>query len=285
MAAGMTFREERIGGQRLILGDCLEVMPTLGKVDSVVTSPPYDKQRDYGAYFDGVDCEAVIRSAANVVCDGGVIVWNVADQTINGSESGSSFRQALAAISCGLRLHDTMIYERAQAFGGSSMAYLHSFEFMFVFSNGVPKSFNPIRDRRNARPGVESVTKGGRRADGSIPERHRKATSEFGKRTNIWRYGVGGENYGHPAVMPYQMAHDHIVSWSNQGDTILDPFMGSGTTLVACQKLGRQGIGIEIDPDYFEIACKRVEEAARQPDLFIEPTPKPEQINLFGGGE
>jgi hypothetical protein len=276
-------KEERIGGQRLILGDCLEVMPLLGRFDAVVTSPPYDKMRDYGEGFSGVDCLSVIRTIAALLSNGGVCVWNVADQTVEGSETGSSFRQALAAIDAGLRLHDTMIYERAQAFGGSSKAYLHAFEYMFIFSNGTPRKFNPLRDRKNARPGVESSTKGGRRRDGAIPDRHRKETAEFGKRTNIWRYGVGGSNFDHPAVMPYQMAEDHVSSWSDASDTILDPFMGSGTTLVACQKLGRQGTGIELDPEYFQIACRRVDEATRQPDLFVAPAaPAPVQTAMFG---
>lgn len=271
-------KEERIGGQRLILGDCLKVMPLLGKVDAVMTSPPYDGLREYGAGFNGVDCIAVIRQIATMLTDGGVCAWNVADQMINGSETGSSFRQALAAIEAGLNLHDTMIYEKAQAFGGSNRAYLHAFEYVFVFSRGVPRTFNPLRDRKNARPGFESLTKAGRRKDGTLPDRHIKETSEWGKRTNIWRYGVGGEANEHPAVMPYQLCADHLVSWSNPGDTAMDPFMGSGTTLVACQRLGRNGTGIELDPDYFAIACKRVDEATRQPDLFVAaPQTKPVQ--------
>ena len=270
-------REERIGNQRLILGDCLEVMPTLGRFDAVVTSPPYDGLREYGSDFNGVDCIAVIKQIAQSLKDGGVCAWNVADQMVNGSETGSSFRQALAAIEAGLNLHDTMIYEKAQAFGGSNRAYLHAFEFVFILSKGTPKTFNPLRDKKNARPGFESLPKGGRRKDGTLQDRHIKETPEYGKRTNVWRYGVGGGENQHPAVMPYQLCADHLVSWSNPIDEILEPFMGSGTTLVACQRLGRHGTGIEIDPDYFEIACRRVDEAARQPDLFIAPTPKPIQ--------
>ena len=274
-------KEERIGPHRLILGDCLEVMPTLGRVDAVVTSPPYDGLRDYGPGFEGVDCIAVIQQIAQKLLDGGICVWNVADQTINGSETGSSFRQAIAGIECGLNLHDTMIYERAQAFGGSHQAYLHAFEFVFIFSQGAPKTFNALRDRKNARPGIESHALGGRRKDGTIPERKLGETQEFGKRTNVWRYGVGGEKNEHPAAMPYQLCADHVASWSNPNNTILDPFMGSGTTGVACQKLGRAFIGIELDPEYFAIACKRVDEAMRQPDLFVEPIAKPVQEQLL----
>lgn len=278
----MIIREERIGNQRLILGDCLSVMPLLGRFDAVVTSPPYDGLRDYGAGFNGVDCIAVIRQIARSLVEGGTCAWNVADQTVDGSETGSSFRQAIAAIEAGLKLHDTMIYERAQAFGGSNRAYLHAFEFVFIFSSGTPKTFNALRDRKNARPGLEGHTLGGRRKDGTIPDRRVKDTQEFGKRTNVWRYGVGGEKNEHPAVMPYQLCSDHVASWSNPCDFLLDPFMGSGTTLVACQRMGRHGTGIELDPDYFAIACKRVDEAARQPDLLIPATqPKPTQEQLI----
>lgn len=277
----MIIREERIGNQRLILGDCLQVMPTLGRFDAVVTSPPYDGLRDYGQGFDGVDCIAVIRQIAQLLIDGGVCVWNVADQMINGSETGSSFRQALAGIEAGLNLHDTMIYEKAQAFGGSKNAYLHAFEYVFILSKGTPKTFNPLKDKKNARPGFESLMKGGRRKDGTLPDRHIKETPEFGKRTNVWRYGVGGEPNEHPAVMPYRLCADQLVSWTDTGDAALDPFMGSGTTLVACQRMGRHGTGIELDPDYFEIACKRVDEAARQPDLFNDAPKKPKQESFI----
>jgi DNA modification methylase len=275
---GVIIREERIGDCRLILGDCLEVMPLLGKVDMVCTSPPYDNLREYGAGFNGVDLLRCIELVSERLDVGGVCMWNVADQTVNGSESGSSFKQALHAIKCGLNLHDTMIFEKAQAFGGSNKAYIHSFEYMFIFSNGKPKTFNPIRDRPNVRGGVtESTAGGGMRKDGTIPERSAKTAKPFGKRKNIWKYGVGGGRTGHPAVFPLKMAQDHVKSWTDHSQTILDPFMGSGTTLVACAKLGRKGIGIELDPDYFQIACERVQKAYDQPDLFVAPPEKPTQ--------
>ena len=273
-------RHVKIGDCDLYLGDCLAVMPALGKVDAVVTSPPYDNLRDYGEGFDGVDCFGVLTNISNILINGGVCMWNVADATIKGSESGSSFRQALHAIDCGLNLHDTMIYQKPQAFGGSSKAYLHSFEYMFVFSKGVPKTFNAIRDRKNVRDGISSTTKGGRKKNGQLQERTTVEVSPYGKRKNVWAFGVGGVNHGHPAIMPDSMARDHIISWSNESETILDPFMGSGTTLVACAKLGRKGIGIELDPDYFEIAVERVKKAYEQPDLFV---PAPKQVLKQGG--
>jgi DNA modification methylase len=275
------FREERIGPHRLFLGDCLEVMPTLGKVDAVVTSPPYDNLRHYGPGFDGVDLLAVISQIAEQLAPGGVCMWNVADATVNGSETGSSFRQALHAIDCGLRLHDTMIYIKDNVNFPEEVRYFSGHEYMFVFSKGAPKTFNPIKDRPNKWAGtVMHGTE--RQPDGSTKQISGKGKEirPFGMRFNWWRLKNKNNPTSHPAPMPYSMAHDHVQSWTNAGDAVLDPFMGSGTTLVACQKLGRAGIGIEIDPDYFQIACKRVDDAMRQPDLFIQPAPKPIQEGL-----
>ena len=268
-------REERIGDCRLILGDCLEVMPLLGKMDAVVTSPPYDNLREYGAGFDGVDLMRCIELVAHRLDVGGVCMWNVADATLNGSETGSSFRQALHAIDCGLRLHDTMIWVKDGGGGfGSSKAYTQNTEYMFVFSNGAPKTVNLICDKRNLSAGFKKSAVGRRKADGSHEIRNRPVSAEYSKRNNWWLIPPQNKSNGHPAVMPEKLAADHIRTWTDPGETILEPFMGSGTTLVACAKLGRKGIGIELDPDYFEIACKRVEEAYRQPDLFIEPPKK-----------
>lgn len=274
-------REERIGGQRLILGDCLEVMRELDPVDAVITSPPYDNLRDYGEGWDGVDLFAAIACVSYLLLPGGACMWNVADATVNGSETGSSFRQALHAMDCGLRLHDTMIYIKDNVNFPEDVRYFSGHEYMFVFSKGAPKTFNPIKDRVNkwagtVMHGTDRQKNGATKPISGIG----KEIKPFGMRFNWWRIKNNCNTTKHPAPMPYAMAHDHAISWTNLGETILDPFMGSGTTLVACQKLGRRGIGIEIDPDYFEIACKRVEEATRQPDLFVEPAPKPEQQGM-----
>lgn len=248
-----------------MLGDCLERMKEIpyGSVDLVVTSPPYDDLRLYGATFNGFTIEnasALMVEVKRVLSEGGVMVWVVADQTINGSETGTSFRQALAAMHVGLSLHDTMIFEKAQAFGGSRYTYLSAFEYMFVFCNGRrPRAFNPIIDRKNVRGGkTESTAKAGMRKDGSIPDRIHKTANEFGKRKNIWTYGVGGGDTGHPAVFPLKLATDHILSWSNPGDVVLDPFTGSGTTGVACVNTGRRFIGIERELTYYTMACRRL---------------------------
>ena len=271
-------REERIGGQRLILGDCLEVMPLLGQFDMVCTSPPYDKLREYGAGFNGVDCLAVIESISTILTQGGVCMWNVSDATINGSESGSSFKQALHAIKCGLNLHDTMIYIKDNVNFPESVRYFSGHEYMFIFSKGAPKAFNPINDRPNKWSGT--IMHGtDRLPDGSLKgiSGKGKQIKPFGMRFNWWRIKNNNNPTKHPAPMPYSMAYDHITSWSNLHETILDPFMGSGTTLVACQRLGRNGTGIELDEEYWRIACERVHKAWLEPDLFIEP-PKPAPV-------
>jgi site-specific DNA-methyltransferase (adenine-specific) len=274
----MILKEERIGGQRLILGNCLQVMPMLGRFDAVVTSPPYDGLRDYGAGFDGVDLLAVISEMAGHLAQGGICMWNVADATVNGSETGSSFRQALHAMACGLRLHDTMHYIKDNVNFPEDVRYFSGHEYMFIFSNGAPKTFNPIKDRVNKWAGT-AMHGTDRQPDGSTKPISGKGKEirPFGMRFNWWQMKNTSGGAGHPAPMPYSMAADHITSWTNQGETILDPFMGSGTTLVACQRLGRNGTGIELDPEYFAIACKRVDEASRQPDLLINP-PKPQPV-------
>lgn len=275
----MTYqRKEVIGDCTLYLGDCLEVMPTLEPVDMICTSPPYDDLRDYGEDFDGVDLFSVLSGIPSALLDGGVCMWNVADATKNGSETGSSFRQALHAMSCGLNLHDTMLYLRENVNFPEDVRYFSGHEYMFIFSKGQPKTFNPIKDRVNKWAGTK-MHGTDRQKDGTKTKisGYGKPVAAYGMRFNWWIMSNNGRCVGHPAPMPYRMATDQISSWSDPAETILDPFMGSGTTLVACAKMGRKGIGIELDPDYFEIACKRVEEAYRQPDLFVAPPSAPVQ--------
>lgn len=164
-------------------------------------------------------------------------------------------------MECGFNLHDTMIYEKAQACFGSNKCYLQSFEYMFVFSKGNPKTLNLLRDRKNIRSGIENMSTTGISKDGVMPLRHKKEMKEYGKRKNIWCYGVGGGKTGHPAVFPEALANDHILSWSNEGDTIFDPFTGSGTTGKMAILNNRDFIGIELNEEYFKIAKSRIEEA------------------------
>jgi DNA modification methylase len=282
----MIIKEERIGGQRLILGDCLERMKEIpdGSVDLTVTSPPYDNLRTYNGTLNDWTPEkwqAIIRELFRVTKQGGVVVWVVGDATIKGSETGTSFRQALWAIECGFRLHDTMIYEKQNPVPYHHNRYQPCFEYMFVWSKGKPSTFKPIMvassgivggSRQRSADGTNKAFNSGGAAH---PQKYRPC---------IWRYSVGNDRSGHPAVFPQCLARDHILSWSNPGDTVFDPFLGSGTTgkmaLLECRRF----IGIERDETYFQIAidriatCKRVQKAVDQPDMFIAPpAPQPTQ--------
>lgn len=256
----MDYKDENM---RLMLGDCLERMKEIpdGSVDLTVTSPPYDNLRSYNGNNEQWGehvWEAVLAELYRITKDGGVVVWVVGDATIKGSETGTSFKQALHAMECGFNLHDTMIYEKSQACFGSNNCYLQAFEYMFILSKGKPKTLNFIRDRANKRNGVESMSVGGLSVDGVKASRIKKEMKAVGKRKNIWEYGVGGGKTGHPAVFPERLAHDHIISWSNEGDTVFDPFMGSGTTGKMAKLLNRRFIGVELDKGYFDIAKHQI---------------------------
>jgi site-specific DNA-methyltransferase (adenine-specific) len=268
-------RKETIGNCELYCGDCLDILPTLGTVDAVVTSPPYDNLRTYeGIQWDFDVFKGVANNLYPVIKDGGVIVWVVGDSTVNGSETASSFRQALYFKELGLRLHDTMIYQKNGVSYPSVNRYYAGFEYMFVFSKGRPRTVNLIADKKNKKYGqIASGTD--RRNDGSFKIQIPKPYKQYGVRSNVWKYNAGYMlsskdkiAFEHPAIFPEKLAMDHIKSWSNEADTILDPFMGSGTTGVACIETGRKFIGIEISEKYFDIACRRIENAYNQGQLF-----------------
>lgn len=265
---------EVIGDATLILGDCREFLPIVPAVQAVVTSPPYGAIRDYGGH-PAPDLYAVISGLSRSLVRGGVIMWNVADQVIDGSESGESFRQTLYAMECGLRLHDTMIYCKNGVSFPDSNRYHPCFEYMFIWSLGAPKHFNGIRDMVNRWRGTTAHGTG-RLPSGDTFGRESigfKASEipENGLRRNWWVISNNSrEENAHPAKMPYSMAFDHIATWTIEGETVLDPFMGSGTTGVAALDQGRKFIGVEIEQKYFDAACRRVERAHEQPSLFAE---------------
>lgn len=270
-------------GVTLHLGDCREILPTLGKVDAVVTSPPYDNLRQYGERFEwGYKVwEPAIERIYRVLVDGGVCVWIVGDATEGGTESGNSFRQAIHATEIGFSLHDTMIYHK-EGPPKTHNRYEQHFEYMFIFSKGAPRVFNGIYEA-SLNPGKKRAGRI-RLTDELSPHNTQGVVSTRKLRGNVWfvvqQQGVSSYINEHPAIFPETLATDHIQSWSNASDLILDPFMGSGTTGVAAVKLGRKFIGIEIEPKYFDIACRRIEEATRQPDMFIEAPTQPVQQTL-----
>lgn len=248
--------------------DCVDGMRELPDccIDLTVTSPPYDNLRKYKGF--SFDFESVAKELYRVTKEGGVVVWVVSDQTINGNESGTSFKQALFFKEIGFNLHDTMIWEKTGTGAcGSNYCYLQNFEYMFVFSKGRPKAINLIRDRKNNYTGTQR-RKGHRDTRTVDSPKGREYTDrtyepkEYGKRFNVWKINQTGsqdkEKSKHPAPFPEQLAYDHIISWSNEGDLVLDPFMGSGTTAKMAEKAGRRYIGFEISEEYCEIAKARL---------------------------
>ena len=245
---------------RVICGDCVSVMGEIPdeSIDLTVTSPPYDNLREYNGY--SFDFESVAKELYRVTKDGGVVVWVVGDSTVDGSESGTSFKQALYFKEIGFRLHDTMIYAKNNNPLPEKNRYFQSFEYMFVFSKGKPKTFNPIKDRKNINAGLVKSKSSIRNKDGSTSITKTSVVQDFGARKNIWTIDCGymkstknKESYKHPAIFPDKLAEDHILTWSNVGDTVLDPFAGSGTTLRMAKNNNRRYIGIEISPEYVEI--------------------------------
>jgi len=263
--------------------DCVEVLRQFPSesIDLVVTSPPYDNLRYYGIknekelenIWNFEKFQQLAKELYRIMKKGGVVVWVVGDATINGSETSNSFRQALYfKDECGFNLHDTMIYLKNTFSNPERGRYHQVFEYMFVFSKRKPKTFNAIKDRKNKYAGTTNWgEKTIRQKDGSFKKTKKKIISEYGMRFNVWKYVVGkgfGQKddiaYKHPATFPEQLAHDHIISWSNEGELVLDPLSGSGTTLKMAEKLNSRWIGIEINEGYCEIAKQRIKDTIKE---------------------
>ncbi len=255
----------------LMKGDCLERMKEIesGSVNLTVTSPPYDNLRSYNGNNDQWGEEVwkeVLQELYRVTFVGGVVVWVVGDATVKGSETGTSFKQALWAMECGFNLHDTMIYKKTGGGArGSNLCYWQNFEYMFVFSKGRPSAINLIHDKVNVTAGKRNSGVNGRGRNGQKRYKVVTTTAKKGRRENVWVIPAGNntsdDKTDHPAVFPESLAGDHILSWSNEGDIVLDPFMGSGTTGKMAKLMRRKFIGIEMDDKYFEIAKDRIEKA------------------------
>jgi site-specific DNA-methyltransferase (adenine-specific) len=258
----------------LLLGDAavkLKGFPD-DSVDLTVTSPPYDGLRTYNGY--SFDFESIAKELYRVTKPGGVVVWVVGDQTKDGTESGNSFRQALFFKECGFNLHDTMIYASEKP-PLTHNRYEQKFEYMFVLSKGKPKTFNPIKE-----PCIHAGKSASKRtfrqdADGVLEPAHKdEKIADTKIKGNIWTYATGtvsaSDPYAkqHPAIFPEKLAEDHILSWSNPGDLVLDPMAGSGTTGKMALKNGRNFVGIDLSEKYLEIAKKRI-------DLVLEPESLP----------
>ena len=257
--------------------NCLETMKRMQDcfIDLTVTSPPYDNLRNYNGYE--FDFENIAKELFRVTKDGGVVVWIVGDATINGSETGTSFKQALFFIDCGFNLHDTMIYKKENPVPNGINRYNQSFEYMFILSKGKPQCFNPIFRKRNNKTNDKRTKrfKGFTRDKNGNFNKTNYIIKEEVIRENIFEYYVGMGNtsndktaFGHPAIFPEKLVADHIYSWSNEGDLIYDCFMGSGTTAKMAHLQNRNWIGSEISKEYTELANKRIEKYINQTTLF-----------------
>ena len=235
-------------------------------IDLTVTSPPYDNLRAYNGY--SFDFEAVAKELYRVTKQGGVVVWVVGDATVKGSETGTSFKQALYFKECGFNLHDTMIWRKTNPVPQfpTIKRYTSDFEYMFILTKGQPKTFNAIETAtKTAGRKINRNTRSAFSDQSADRPRDVITTTKATKRlTNTWDIGVGSRNKEHPAIFPEQLANDHIISWSNKGDLILDPMAGSGTTLKMAQKNNRNYIGIEISPEYCELIKKRLKQVQQR---------------------
>lgn len=234
---------------KVYCGNCLDLMKEMddNSIDLVVTSPPYDELRGYEGYT--FEFELIAKELYRVIKDGGVVVWVVGDEVKDGSETGTSFKQVLYFKEIGFKLHDTMIYEKnSSTFPArkDGKRYTQIFEYMFVLSKGIPVA-NLICDKKNKWAGHTSYDK------------KIKTVPEFSPRTNIWKYVTSfNDKNDHPAVFPEELAKDHIKSWSNEGDLVLDPFCGSGTTMKMASFLQRDYIGIDISEKYCKMSKARL---------------------------
>lgn len=240
--------------------DCLEFMKTLPDkcIDMTLTSPPYDNLRDYKGY--SFDFEGIAKELFRITKEGGVVVWVVNDSTVDGSESGTSFKQALFFKEIGFNLHDTMIWLRRTT-PQTSNRYEPAFEYMFVFSKNKPKVFNPIKaPAKYAEARVEKSYHRDPKDEEKFTKNELKKY-DFVTIGNAWDIPNRGHDnfaHSHPAIFPEKLVADHIKSWSNEDEIVFDPFMGSGTTAKIAQMMNRKWVGCEISPEYCKIAEDRI---------------------------
>lgn len=253
----------KLSDNQIYLGDSSEILQNIpsNSIDLVVTSLPYDNLRKYNGIGDTWNHEKFKKIAYElyrVLKTGGVIVWIVNDKTEKGSETGTSFKQALFFMEIGFNLNDTMIWEKTNPMPAVKQPrYNQSFEYMFVFSKGFPKTFNPIMvPCKCAGKDYNSTCKNMGGENGRTYKSF-KINKEKVK-SNIWKIAVAQNKTSHPAVFPLELAIEHINSWSNENDIVLDPFLGSGTTIIAAKMLNRKYIGIEMNEEYYNLSMERI---------------------------
>lgn len=257
----MTIEEKYLN--KIYCGNCLTFMKELpdNYVDFVITSPPYDNIRNYNGFQ--FDFENIARELYRIMKKGGVVIWVVADATINGSETGTSFKQALFFKEIGFNLHDTMIYYKNNPMPQTGNRYHQHFEYMFAFSKGAPKTFNPIMETTKYQ-GIANMKNRGQSGELVYSKTMRTNEKKVG---NVFCYSIGGGistkdkiAYQHPAIFPEKLVADQINTWTNEDDIVFDPFMGSGTTAKVAYILNRRWMGTEISEEYVKIAEKRLSE-------------------------
>jgi site-specific DNA-methyltransferase (adenine-specific) len=268
--------------------DCLITMGNIedNSIDLTLTSPPYDDLRTYNERVGGNNIEFngysfpfedIAKELFRITKKGGVVVWVVGDATNKGSETGTSFRQALYFKECGFDLYDTMIYQKTGTPFPQKTRYNQTFEYMFVFSKGKPNTFNPIM-KKNVTAGAVRHSRKFRNPNGEmIPGFNGKPVNEYGIENNIWLIKNGMNKstkdliaFEHPAIFPEELAAKHIISWTKKDDLVYDPFMGSGTTAKMSILLERRWVGSEMDPTYSDICNRRLESIVKQTSMVDE---------------
>lgn len=251
---------------KIVNGNCVDIMKAMpdNSIDMCITSPPYDNLRTYKGFVFPFD--DIVKQLFRIIKDGGIVVWIVCDATINGSETCTSFKQAMNFVNAGFKLHDTMIFRKINPVPQIyRKRYNNEFEYMFVFSKGAVATHHALK---------MSCLHAGLELKGTTYKNYSKGEQKRGKlanpvksekiKGNIWEYVVGKkavdqEAKKHPAPFPYDLAKDHILSWSNENDIVLDPMCGSGTSCVAAFDNNRRFIGIDICKEYCDLAKERIE--------------------------
>lgn len=250
---------------RIYNEDCIDTLKRMDDsvLDMTITSPPYDNLRTYNEF--SFDAERIITELYRTTKEGGVVVWVVGDATIKGSETGTSFRQALLFMDKGFRLHDTMIYQKTGTPFPSKVRYNQCFEYMFVFSKGKPKTFNPIMKPNKTAGAVRHTRKYRSKKGELVAGFNGKPVKKMGIENNVWVIKNGMYKsthdkiaFEHPAIFPEELCEKHIKSWSSEGDIVFDPFMGSGTTAKMAILNNRNYVGSEISKEYCDVAHQRL---------------------------
>lgn len=271
----MNKNSQKIQINNIYQADCVKLMQSIDDnfVDLTVTSPPYDDLRNYKGF--SFEFHKIAKELYRITKKGGVVVWVVGDKIKKGNKSLTSFRQALYFQEIGFNVHDVMIYKKKNTPFMRSNAYTNGYEFMFIFTKGSPKTFNPLKEK-TVRQGLEMMPFN-KKADGINKKTLRELKAEK-TLTNIWEYavGMGGTTsdkiaFKHPAVFPEKLAEDHILSWTNEKDLVFDPMVGSGTTCKMAMLNGRNYLGCDLSEEYVNIANERLKMTKKK--IVVEDSP------------